>query len=207
MVDNDNIYKKIVPSESPERNSEFKEAKKLIGLAQKQIIFFAYTYDLRSIQDALIAAQERLRQPNAVRACLDHRVTANSDKPRDQRQFAQQLEANKIPVILLKGGELGPEYKAVNRKCTGRGIQHAKSLLVDNKLILGSTNWTVSSRANSELGVLLELKEETAATVRDILEARMKRGERLMVVLSRPRSRSADTDRYGGHSSNGNFSS
>jgi len=44
----------------------------------------------------------------------------------------------------------------------GSGIQHSKTLLVDNYLIAGSCNWTNSSRLNTELSVLVHLSEEGA---------------------------------------------
>ena len=39
------------------------------------------------------------------------------------------------------------------------GIQHSKTLLVDDYLIVGSTNWTNASRNNQEMGVLIRLSE------------------------------------------------
>ena len=37
---------------------------------------------------------------------------------------------------------------------------HAKGLLIDDFLLLGSTNWTTSSKANHELSTFLELSRE-----------------------------------------------
>ena len=91
----------------------------------------------------------------------------------------------------MKGGPLGPEYRRVNRPISGTGIQHAKTLLADDFLIIGSCNWTVSSRANSELGALVQLTPKGAQLVRDTIEARLAGGERLEVALSRPRGRSS----------------
>ena len=91
----------------------------------------------------------------------------------------------------MKGGPLGPEYRRVNRAVAGTGIQHAKTLLADDFLIIGSCNWTTSSRANSELGALVHLTPRGAQLVRDTMEARMAGGERLAVAMSRPRGRSA----------------
>ena len=38
------------------------------------------------------------------------------------------------------------------------GIQHSKTLLVDESFIIGSCNWTSSSRSNHEASVLLALE-------------------------------------------------
>ena len=43
------------------------------------------------------------------------------------------------------------------------GIQHSKTLLVDDYLVVGSTNWTSASRNNQELGVLIRLSEAGGA--------------------------------------------
>ena len=46
--------------------------------------------------------------------------------------------------------------------CSGSfaGIQHSKTLLVDEHAIVGSTNWTNAARKNHETSVLLSLAEE-----------------------------------------------
>ena len=49
--------------------------------------------------------------------------------------------------IYLSNGECG-------------GIQHSKTLRVDGLAICGSTNWTNSSQANTELSVPIELNRE-----------------------------------------------
>ena len=86
----------------------------------------------------------------------------------------------------------------MNRTVSGTGIQHAKAVLIDDYLILGSTNWTISSRANSELGVLIQLKPDAVNMVKDVFDDRYAMGERLEAVLARPRSRSVSASRYGG---------
>ena len=44
------------------------------------------------------------------------------------------------------------------------GALHAKACIVGNYAFVGSTNWTVSSRANNECSVHVLLDEVTAAT-------------------------------------------
>ena len=39
------------------------------------------------------------------------------------------------------------------------GIQHSKTVLADEPVLIGSCNWTTSSRQNHEIGVLLSLNE------------------------------------------------
>ena len=117
---------------------------------------------------------------------LDRRTTLGG-APKDQRQLAQQLQANRIEVVLQKGAALGPEYQRVGRTVTGTGIQHAKCLLADNMLVVGSTNWTTSSRGNSEVGVLIRLRSSAEQVVKEMLESRLVGAETLEVALSKPR--------------------
>ena len=94
--------------------------------------------------------------------------------------------------MLLKGGPLAPEYKKVGRAVSGTGIQHAKTVLVDNMLVVGSCNWTVSSKGNSEISMLIRLHSTGERLMREVLESRLAGGELLEAALSRPRrSRSA----------------
>ena len=75
---------------------------------------------------------------------------------------------------------------------SGTGIQHAKTVLADEKLVVGSCNWTVSSWANSEIAVEIRLSPSGERLVKDVMESRLAGGERLEVALLRPRrSRSA----------------
>ena len=104
-------------------------------------------------------------------------------------------------MVLQKGGPLAPEYLRVGRTISGTGIQHAKTLLADHTLVVGSTNWTVSSRANSEVGVMVRLHPSGERLVRDALESRLVGGERLEAALDgyvprrgRSKSRHTDTD-------------
>ena len=82
---------------------------------------------------------------------------------------------------------MAPEYKKVGRAVVGNGIQHAKTALVDGMLVVGSCNWTVSSKANSEVAVLIRMNSSGERLVRDVLECRLAGGELLEVALLRPR--------------------
>ena len=61
---------------------------------------------------------------------------------------------------------------------------------MDGVLVVGSCNWTVSSKANSEIAVLIRLSNSGERLVRDVLESRPAGGERLEAALLRPRRRS-----------------
>ena len=57
-------------------------------------------------------------------------------------------------------------YEADGRNSIGgRGLLHAKALIIDDFLLMGSTNWTTSSKGNHEMSVLLELNREGHAQV------------------------------------------
>ena len=159
------------------------EAVKLMREARSHILLLGFTYDLPEFQKALLDAFTRRI---TVQIGLDRRTTM-SNRPRDQQQFAQQLEAQRVPVRLLKGGPLGPEYAKVGRQVSGTGIQHAKTILIDNKMIVGSCNWTVSSKANGELSVLIRLNEGGLRLMKSTIETKISAGEPLEAALAAPR--------------------
>ena len=98
------------------------EVVRLVRNAEQKVLRLGYTYDLPELQEALIYAACR---KVAVKVGLDRRSTL-SGRPRDQQQFAQQLQANRICVLLQKGGPLAPEYLRVGRTVSGTGIQRTK---------------------------------------------------------------------------------
>ena len=166
----------------------------LVGLAVKHVSLLAFTYDLPALQQQLIETAGRIlpRSGHVVRVGLDAKTTAGS-KPRDQQQFAQQLQANKIEVSLIRGGALGPEYALVNRPVSGWGIQHAKAALIGSDLILGSCNWTTSSRANIEVGVHVKFTSQESSRLSEEWGAQILAGMPLREAaqLAEQRARSA----------------
>ena len=118
-----------------------------------------------------------------MRVGLDRRTTL-SGKPRGQQQMAQQLQASKIALVLQKGTPLGPEYTRVNRAVSGTGLLHAKCLLADDMLVVGSANWTTSSRGNGEVGVLIRLYSSAEHLVQEALESRLVGAETLEAAQS-----------------------
>ena len=59
------------------------------------------------------------------------------------------------------GTEIQEEYAAIGRSVRpGRGILHMKVLAVGPYAIIGSTNWTTSSKCNHEMSSVLKLTED-----------------------------------------------
>ena len=130
-----------------------------------------------------------------MKVALDRRTTL-SGKPRDQQQMAQQLQASRIAVVLQKGTPLAPEYSRVNRAVSGTGILHAKCLLADGMLVVGSANWTTSSRGNKEVGVLIRLYPSAIQSVQEALESRLVGAETLEAALSTAHRRGRSSSRH-----------
>ena len=77
-----------------------------------------------------------------------------SGKTRDQLKMLQRLQAEGCEVKCLVGVSCADEYRAVGRNpFNGLGLLHAKVVHTDAGSVLGSCNWTTSSRANIEVGV------------------------------------------------------
>ena len=148
---------------------------RLVNEARRHVLLMGFTYDRPEINDALLRAAER---DVTVKVALDRRTTL-SGKPRDQQQMAQQLEANRIVVVLQHGAPLGPEYARVQRSVSGTGLLHAKCLLADDMLVVGSANWATSSRGNVDVGALLRLYPSSTQLVKETLENRLVGAETL----------------------------
>ena len=111
--------------------------------------------------------------------CGFDRRTTLSGTPRDMCQIAQELDSHGVEVRLMSGVSVTDEYREVNRVVNGTGIQHAKGVLIDDVLIVGSCNWTTSSRSNYELGVLVRLRSEVVPIVTATFMERLALGQRL----------------------------
>ena len=81
-----------------------------------------------------------------------------------------------VDIRLATGKSVRDAYMSDNRDVrVGSGLQglhHAKSILVLRassaaELVVGSTNWTTSSRANRECGLFLKFTSSRANFVRD----------------------------------------
>ena len=165
---------------------------RLVNEAERVVLLLGFTYDLPEIHEALLHAVGRRV---VVRVGLDRRTTL-SGKPRDQQQMAQQLQANRVALVLQKGTPLAPEYSRVNRAVSGTGILHAKCLLADGMLVVGSANWTTSSRGNKEVGVLIRLYPSAMQLVQEALESRLVGAETLEGALMTVHRRGRSSSRH-----------
>ena len=109
----------------------------------EQITMTGYTFDVGEIADALTGAAAR---------GVD--VTLIMDR-------IHVLKGTTIAMVekLSALRHAGANVWLCSGKTTGSGIQHSKTLLAGRVCIIGSTNWTQSSRLNQEISVLLSLNE------------------------------------------------
>ena len=90
-------------------------------------------------------------------------------KTKEAQLQATQLVSNGVEVKVVTGPSIAEEYRAVGRSVGGHilGKQHSKTVLVDDWLLVGSCNWTTSSRANLERDVLVQIHEDQIDAVHD----------------------------------------
>ena len=120
-----------------------------------------YTIDREDLRDAMVEAR-RNRQAQ-IRLLSDCRQSLTSGASvAGQRSYLLALEREGVEVRVGCGRALAPVYAQVNRfpafgsMC---GALHAMAACVDGVLIVGSTNWTTSSRANFEIAAEVLLSE------------------------------------------------
>ena len=111
----------------------------LIGEAEANVFLTCFTFDLGVIADALQSAANRGVEVTVV-ADRQHTFKGSTQQQLDRLSC---LDDKGVKVVLATG--------------LFGGIQHSKTLIVDNALIIGSTNWTTSSLTNSECSTLIEL--------------------------------------------------
>ena len=161
----------------------------LLLKAKDQAILTAYTFDLLILRAAL---QEAAKRGVRVQVFVDHSHSM-SGSTATQMDRLQDLRQQGVEVFLSTG-------------VGGGGIQHSKTLLVDGLYIVGSTNWTNSSRSNHEVSILLELSAEGNSAVRQKLEyiklnstalteAQIKSSQKLRDARKQSRGRSAEPSR------------
>ena len=102
-------------------------------------------------------------------------------------------------MALTQGRGLREEYAAVDRYVGQhlKGIQHSKTLLVDDWMLVGSTNWTTSSRSNLERTCLIQLRAQKIAEVQAEHHRVWETAEALTkeMVLASMRSKSVSASR------------
>ena len=111
-----------------------------------------------------------------MRVVLDRGATLEG-RTRNQLSSALRLSSTGIEVRLTEGKQCLGEYTAVGRRVPShiKGIMHAKSLLVASseardscEVLIGSCNWTTSSRSNFEL--VSHVRVERAELVKVVAE-------------------------------------
>ena len=126
-----------------------------------------YTFDVESIQ---IDVQEANRRDVKTTVIADRRTSLGKGT-RDMLQSLKAMRFSGTEVSLADGKDIQGFYAKVGRSVPpGRGIQHSKTLFVadnadfsgENYLIIGSCNWTTSSRCNYELSSLIQLDTDGA---------------------------------------------
>jgi phosphatidylserine/phosphatidylglycerophosphate/cardiolipin synthase-like enzyme len=155
----------------------------LVRRATGPVAVLAYTFDRADLAEALVQARSR---GLAASIGVDRRFSLNG-RCKEQEQNLRMLQASGVAVKLLDGGPSGPFYREVGRTQSGFGIAHAKVAIATvpegSFAVVGSTNWTTSSRANLETGVLIELSETGASELWAMIGARLKRGAELLPAL------------------------
>ena len=124
------------------------------ALARSGIVLLTYTYNLPELTEALIGATDR---GVGIEIIADRRETI-SGPTRDQLQELQRMRASGIAVKLASGIGITEAYAAVGKPGKfGTGILHTKVFRMDQYAIIGSANWTVSSKSNVEMSALVRL--------------------------------------------------
>jgi phosphatidylserine/phosphatidylglycerophosphate/cardiolipin synthase-like enzyme len=142
------------------------ESVKRIRAAEKGDVVYlvAYSFDRRDIAEALLLAH---RSGVQVRLAVDSKQTLKG--PKEQFAVVQELVVGGLEVRVVSGVSIKDAYAAAGRNVsTGfMGIQHMKMLAIEPKssnepgcVVLGSANWTTSSRANVETSVKLEIDKK-----------------------------------------------
>jgi len=129
----------------------------LIEKAQSWIRVYGYSFDREEFAEALMNARKRGVD---VMIGVDRKFSLNG-RSREQLGVIKTVATNGVVVTMVGGFPLREEYQAVGRSLAfdGNGNLHAKVVHTDAGTVLGSCNWTTSSRCNVELGVELRLGE------------------------------------------------
>ena len=135
-----------------------------------------YTYDLLVISEAILSARQ---SGNDVTVCGDYRTCLGAST-RDQLNRVIALRSAGVNVYLVAGLDIQPEYALIGKSVRpGIGILHQKTALIGSWLVVGSTNFTTSSRNNRELSVLLWLDDTTVKKYHELYKELAASGELL----------------------------
>ena len=125
------------------------------------VVLLGFTYDRPDVTGKLI---ELARGGTAVIVVVDKK-SALSGMTKEMPGALMQMAAQGVVVRVAEGDDSRAEYEAVGRCSMGaKGVHHCKGIFVHLGLeahtIIGSCNWTTSSRSGRELGVYLTLRGE-----------------------------------------------
>ena len=135
-----------------------------------------YTYDLLTISEAVYAARQN---GNNVSMCGNYNSCLGA-ATRDQLNRVIALRGAGVNVFLVAGMDIQPEYAKVGKKVRpGHGILHMKTALIGSWLVVGSTNFTTSSRNNHELSTLLWLDKSSVQVYHKLFDDLVAAGEPL----------------------------
>eukprot|EP00969_Alexandrium_andersonii_P336657 14881219-Alexandrium_andersonii.AAC.1 len=113
---------------------------------------------------------------------VDRKQTLDG-KTREQTSRLLELAAAGAEVFLLTGRDYAGEYAAVGRSWNGPAMSHAKMAVADRSAAVGSCSWTTASRANNEVGVLLDLNDEGRGRLETMVDEYLAYGTPLREAL------------------------
>jgi hypothetical protein len=163
----------------------------MLGKAEGYAALTCFTFDLLMVKEALCACAQR-DVTTEVYADKGHSLKGTTAL---QMIRLDEMRRAGVEVFLTDGPE-------------SSGIQHSKTLLVDGLRIVGSFNWSNSSRSNHEEGALIMLTAEGRRAAKERLTYLRKSSTLLTAELvctaqetrearaARARAKSADTERY-----------
>ena len=127
------------------------------------IRLMGFTFDYQPLVAALCTAKAAAPD-RRVDVVLDRAQTLTGPTQNQNAMARQLLEAG-VGVRLARGNRLSPVYQEAGRTVnvgSFMGVLHAKTVIIGRQAFVGSTNWTVSSRANLECSEHLEFDANTA---------------------------------------------
>ena len=144
-------------------------------------VMTAYTFDRTDIAQAMIHAAKKGVKTTLI---VDLKQTLNGST-RNQPALVKQLDAEGVAVYVARGHLLQEHYAAAGRAGGGSGfgtlmgIQHSKMFKLDDTVVLGSTNWTTSSRCNREISLEWKMNAVGLQAIEVILQEALEAGRRL----------------------------
>ena len=148
------------------------------------IRMMGFTFDYQPLVAALCTAKAAAPD-RRVDVVLDRAQTLTGPT-QNQNAMARQLIEAGVRVRLARGNKLSPVYQEAGRTVnvgSFMGALHAKSVIIGRQAFIGSTNWTVSSRANLECSVHLQLDANTAEEFSTFVDAVWDNAEQVSTIF------------------------